>query len=136
MVRPAAEIGHSLVVPVCVHYTLMGAAHSTGHHCSCLSATIYHCLMAPHRVLSAPPTSLDEWFFFKSLVVRLPHSSISWQFWLFFVFRLVVILLMVGGRGEASLVRLHLRQRFSISFSNTGFNDSIIIHQMDLPQCI
>ena len=31
--------------------------------------------------VSAPPTSLDECFFFNSLVVGLPYSSIFCQFW-------------------------------------------------------
>ena len=35
--------------------------------------------------VSTPPTSLDECFFFNSLVVRLSYSSIFWQFWLLFV---------------------------------------------------
>ena len=39
---------------------------------------------------SAPPTSLDECFFFNSLVVVLPYSSIFCQFWLFFVFKLLL----------------------------------------------
>ena len=34
--------------------------------------------------ISAPPTSLDECFFFNSLVVTLPYSLVFWQFWLFF----------------------------------------------------
>ena len=33
--------------------------------------------------VSAPPTGLDECLFFNSLVVRLPHSLIFFQFWLF-----------------------------------------------------
>ena len=36
-----------------------------------------------------PPTGLDECFFFISLVVGLPYSSIFCQFWLFFVFKLL-----------------------------------------------
>ena len=43
---------------------------------------------------------LDECFFFNSLVVRLPHSSIFWQFWLFFVFKFVVVLLLVVWGGK------------------------------------
>ena len=39
--------------------------------------------------VSAPPTGLEECFFFNSLVVRLPYSSIFCQFWLFFVFKLL-----------------------------------------------
>ena len=55
------------------------------------------------RVLSArlpictPPADLDECFFFNSLVVRLPYSSISCQFWLFLVFTFVVVLLVLQG---------------------------------------
>ena len=42
----------------------------------------------PQLPISAPPAGLDECFFFISLVVRLPYSSIFCQFWLFFVFKL------------------------------------------------
>ena len=37
-----------------------------------------------------PPTGLDECFFFISLVFRLPCGSIFCQFWLFFVFKLLL----------------------------------------------
>ena len=40
---------------------------------------------------------------FNSLVVRLPDSSIFWQFWLFFVFKFVVVLLLVVQGSEAYL---------------------------------
>ena len=50
---------------------------------------------------STPPTHLDEYFFFKSLVVGLSYSSIFWQFWLYFVLRLVVNLFMVVQGGKA-----------------------------------
>ena len=43
----------------------------------------------PRLPVSTPPTSLDECFFFISLVVRLPYRSIFCQFWLFFVFKLL-----------------------------------------------
>ena len=36
--------------------------------------------------VSSPPTGLGEYFFFNFLVVRLPHSSIFCQVWLFFCF--------------------------------------------------
>ena len=45
--------------------------------------------------LSAPPTSLDECFFFNSLVVGLPCSLIFCQFWLVFVLEFVVVFLLV-----------------------------------------
>ena len=53
--------------------------------------------------VSAPLTSLNECFFFNSLAVRLPYSSIFWQFWLFFVFKFVVILLWVVWGGKMYL---------------------------------
>ena len=43
----------------------------------------------PQLPVSTPPTGLDEIFFFISLVIRLPYSSIFCQFWLFFVFKLL-----------------------------------------------
>ena len=52
----------------------------------------------PWLPVSAPPTCLENCFSFKSLVVGLPHSSIFWQFWLFFVFKFVVVLLLVVQR--------------------------------------
>ena len=45
-----------------------------------------HTSSPPRMPISAPPTGLDVCFFFNSLVVRLPYSSIFWQFWLFFCF--------------------------------------------------
>ena len=60
-------------------------------------------LQPPHHILAAPFTCLDECFFFKSLVVRLPYSLVFWQFWLYFVLRLVVILPMVLQGGKACL---------------------------------
>ena len=41
--------------------------------------------------ISAPSTGLDECFFFNSLVVRLPYNSVFCQFWLFFLFKFVVV---------------------------------------------
>ena len=56
------------------------------------------CKSFPSRVpVSAPPTGMDECFFFISLVFRLPYSSIFWQFWLCFVFKFVVVLLVLQG---------------------------------------
>ena len=52
---------------------------------------------------SAPPTDLDEYFFFISLVVRVPYSSIFCQFWLFFVVKFVVVLLLVVRGGTVCL---------------------------------
>ena len=52
----------------------------------------------PQVPILVPPASLDECFFFKLLVIRLPYSSIFWKFWLFFVSKLIVdLLLFVRG---------------------------------------
>ena len=67
-----------------------------------------HTSSPPQLLVSAPPTSLDECFFFKSLVVRLPYSAIFWPLWLFFLFKLVVILLLVVQGSKAYLPCLHL----------------------------
>ena len=53
--------------------------------------------------ISAPSTGLDEYYFFNSLVVGLPYSSIFCQFWLFFVFKFVVVLLLVVRGGTVCL---------------------------------
>ena len=65
----------------------------------CCHHTTSSLLLLP---ISAAPTHLDEYVFFKSLVVRLPYSSIFWPLWAFFVLRLVAILMVVQG-GKACL---------------------------------
>ena len=62
-----------------------------------------HCIFSAPVPISTPPTCLYEYGSFKSLVVGLPYSLIFWQFWVIFVLRLVVILLMVVQGGEACL---------------------------------
>ena len=52
--------------------------------------------------ISTPPASQDECFFI-SLIVKVPCSLIFWQFWLFTVFKFVVILLLVVQGIEAFL---------------------------------
>ena len=64
--------------------------------------------LQPGSWLSATPTSLDECFFFKSLVVGLPCSSIFWQFWLFFFFILSWFLSFFWLYKEAEHIYLHL----------------------------
>ena len=40
------------------------------------------CEFSPLQLpISAPPTGLHECFFFNSLVLELPYSSVFWQFW-------------------------------------------------------
>ena len=57
--------------------------------------------------ISAPPTGLGECFF-NSLVFRVPCSLLFWQFWLFIVLKLVIILLLVLQEVKCFYVQLHL----------------------------
>ena len=67
----------------------------------CCCCHIESCL--PQLIFSTAPTSLDEYFFFKSLVVRLPYSLILWLFWLYLVWGLAVNHFMVVLGGEVCL---------------------------------
>ena len=62
-----------------------------------------HTSSPPRLPVSAPPTSLNGCLFFKSLVVGLPYSLIFWQFWLCFVFKYVVVLLLIVWGGKVYL---------------------------------
>ena len=53
--------------------------------------------------VSTPPICLNECFFFNSLVVGLPYSLILWQFWLFFVFKFDVLLVVLGNKVYLSM---------------------------------
>ena len=57
-------------------------------------------------LVSATVTGLDESFFFNSLVVELPYSSIFLQVWLFFVFKLLFSFFWLCK--EAKCIYLHL----------------------------
>ena len=62
----------------------------------------------PRLHVSAPPTSLDECFFFISLVVRLLCGSIFCQFWLFFVFKLLLSFFWLCEEVQCVYLCLHL----------------------------
>ena len=73
--------------------------HLTGSASCPLAASPLH----PVAHLLSSPSGLDECFFFFSLVVGLPYSSIFCQFWLFFFFLIVVVLLLVVQGGTVCL---------------------------------
>ena len=62
----------------------------------------------PLLPVTAPPTGLDECFFFISLVVRLPCSSIFCQFWLFFVLKLLLFFFWLCEEAQCVYLCLHL----------------------------
>ena len=65
----------------------------------------------PQLPISAPPTCLDECFFFISLVVGLPYSSIFCQFWLFFVFKLLLSFFWLCKEAQCVYLCLHLGRK-------------------------
>ena len=71
----------------------------------------FHESSPPQRPVSAPPTGLDECFFFISLVVRLPYSSIFCQFWLFFVFKLLLSFFWLWKEAQCVYLHVHLGQK-------------------------
>ena len=80
-----------LFLPVFLHKTVGPA---------CPPAIALPQVLSTWLLVCAPPAGLDECFFFNSLVVGLPYRSIFWQFWLFFVFKFVDVLLLVCARRQ------------------------------------
>ena len=62
----------------------------------------------PWLPIFAPPTSLDECFFFISLVVRLLCSLFFCQLWLFFVFKLLLSFIWLCEEAQCVYLCLHL----------------------------
>ena len=69
--------------------------------------------------LCAPPKSLDEYFFFNSLVVRLPYNSILWQFWLLLFFNLLLSFFWLCKGAKSNYLCLHLSQKRQQSLQYT-----------------
>ena len=66
--------------------------------------------------ISAPPTSLDECFFFNSLVVGLPYNLIFCQFWLVFVFKMLLPFFWLCEEAQCVYLCLHVGQKSASSF--------------------
>ena len=67
----------------------------------------------PRLPVSAPPTGLDECSFFISLIVGLPYSLIFCQFWLVFVFKLLLSFFWLCEEAQCVYLCLHLGQKLS-----------------------
>ena len=84
---PALEpwVAWSVSFPSCSSWFIhskCGTTHAANYLLACPAppaAALPRVLSVP-AAISASPTSLNECFFFNSLVVRLPFSSIFWQF--------------------------------------------------------
>ena len=83
-----------LFLPIYLHSNVGPLAPPAAISPGASSATLPGVLSVKLSVC-APPTGLDECVFFNSLVVGLPYSSIVCQLWLGFVFKFVVVLLLV-----------------------------------------
>ena len=119
----------------------VGPSNQPAHTSSTLSTTLLH-ILSSHLPISAPPTSLDAHFFFNSLVVKLLCSLFFFQFWLFFVFKLVVILISVvrGSKtclpmppswselSPPSLVTVSTKQKFLSSGSSMTQDPLLNLH--------
>ena len=91
----------------------------------------------PRLPVSAPPTSLGECFFFISLVVGPPYSSLFCQFCLFFVFKLLLSFWLCE-EAQCVYLRLHLGRKFSfVIVSSLGIFAPLSSHEEEagLPQC-
>ena len=75
----------------------------------------------PWLPVSAPPTVLDECFFFISWVVGLPYSSIFCQFWLFFVFKLLLSFFWLCEEAQCVHLCLHLGWKLRKAYRGLGF---------------
>ena len=74
-------------------------------------ATISPQFLSARLPVSAPPTGLDECVFFNSLVVGLPYSLIFCQFWLFFVFKLLLSFFWLCEEAQCVYLCLHLGRK-------------------------
>ena len=87
----------------------------------------------PHLPISAPPTGLDERFFFISLVVDLPYSSIFCQFWLFLVFKLSLSFFWLCEEAYCFYLRLRLGRKPPTTFYTNaceGFGGNSSVHAL------
>ena len=76
----------------------------------------------PQLPVSAPPMGLDECFFFISLVVGLPYSLIFCQFWLSFVFKLLLSFFWLCKEAQCVYLCLHLGWKSQMYLLNKGMN--------------
>ena len=90
------------LVFICTRMWSYPVCHPPPHHVSSL----------PWLPISACPTSVDEFFFFNSLVVRLLRSSIVGQFWLFLFLNWLLSSFWLCEETKYIYLGLHLGQKF------------------------
>ena len=95
------------VLPVYLHANV-GPPSPQSYASLGLPATALPWVLSTQLLVSAPPTSLDECFFFNSLVVRLPYSSIFCQFCLFLFLNLLLSFFWLCEEAQCIYLYLHL----------------------------
>ena len=93
-------------------------------------------VLSPRRLpVSAPPTCLDECFFFIFLVVGLPCSSIFCQFWLVFVFKLLLSFFWLCEEAQCVYLCLHLGQKPTLNiFLKAEMDEAFKISNICFPK--
>ena len=109
---------HSQVVPPGLSVSKCGNVQSTSY---CLSRPVLQLpscqeseSFLPQLPISAPTTSLDECFFFNSLVVRLSYSSIFWLS-VYFLFLNFLLSFWLCEEAKCIYLCLHLGQKYRAS---------------------
>ena len=106
-------VARSLLLPSCSSWficTLMwgcSLCQLPPHLTSPPAATLPRVLSIQLPV-SVPPTGLDDCFFFISLVVGLPYSSIFCQFWFFLFLNLLLSFFWLCEEAQCVYLCLHL----------------------------
>ena len=85
---------------------------------------------SPPLCSSTPPTDLHEYVFFISFVVRLPYSLIFCQFWLFFVFKLLLSFFWLCEKAQCVYLCLHFGWRSLIlDFWTSELWDKLVLFE-------
>ena len=122
---PVVNLGLSALkcgtAPVC--QLLPCQPQSSMYHLACPVLQLLLCCASspPWLPISAPATSLNECFFLHSLVIRLPYSSVFWQFWLFFVFKFVLSFFWLYEVAKCIYLCCHLGRKSKILLFNMTY---------------
>ena len=118
--------GLRLYFPALEPWVARSVATSTSFGLACPSppATSLLQVLSAWLPISAPPMGLDECFFLNSLVVRLPYNLIFCQFWLFFVFKLLLSFFWLCKEAQCVYLCLHLGQKSVITVLLITYNHS------------
>ena len=90
-------------------------------------ATALPRVLSARLPISTPPTALDESFFFISLVVGFPYSSIFCQFWLFFALNLLLSFFWLCKEAQCIYLHLHLGWKSCLLYTSDAADDPRVV---------